>query len=288
MNNNIASLPADQSTWNATQQANFTIWDDNRTAMTASRAELVAAGPNNFQPSDVIIAELNGQKTVLQNSIIDGAPADIKAAINTEIQFLQAKKAQLNQGSVDVIQVDELFASTGHVLIEGGALTGSSSGEIRSKNDVEIHVRNSSTNPMELLNVTIPNDPGGTIYFNEQVVRNVTDVRRLNEGNQNAGFNMYSDPGNFDPRVIIESKYDASAPFYNPLNLNLKSPELLLNGKIENRGGLVEVTNETGGIFQTATINAAELRLTAGGSLFISNKGNGITNLGPHPEGGFS
>ena len=288
MNNNIASLPADQSTWNATQQANFTIWDDNRTAMTASRAELVAAGPNNFQPSDVIIAELNGQKTVLQNSIIDGAPADIKAAINTEIQFLQAKKAQLNQGSVDVIQVDELFASTGHVLIEGGALTGSSSGEIRSKNDVEIHVRNSSTNPMELLNVTIPNDPGGTIYFNEQVVRNVTDVRRLNEGNQNAGFNMYSDPGNFDPRVIIESKYDASAPFYNPLSLNLKSPELLLNGKIENRGGLVEVTNETGSIFQTATINAAELRLTAGGSLFISNKGNGITNLGPHPEGGFS
>ena len=55
-----------------------------------------------------------------------------------------------------------------------------------------------------------------------------------------------------------------------------------MNGKIENRGGLVEVTNETGSIFQTATINAAELRLTAGGSLFISNKGNGITNLGPH------
>ena len=65
---------------------------------------------------------------------------------------------------------------------------------------------------MDLLNVTIPNDPGGTIYFNEQVVRNATDVRRLNEGNQNAGFNMYSDPS-FDPRVIIESKYDASAPF---------------------------------------------------------------------------
>ena len=47
---------------------------------------------------------------------------------------------------------------------------------------------------------------------------------------------MYSDPGNFDPRVIIESKYDASAPFYNQITLNLKSPELLLNGKIENRG----------------------------------------------------
>ncbi|EHI49802.1 hemolysin-type calcium-binding region [SAR116 cluster alpha proteobacterium HIMB100] len=288
MTNNINALPADQSTWSSGQQANFTLWDDNRTTMQTARAELVAAGPNNFQPNDVVIAELNAKKVQLQASIIDGAPADIKAAINTEIAFLNAKKAQLNQGAVDVIQVDELFASTGHVLIEGGALTGSSSGTITSKNDVEIFVRNSSTNPMELLDVTIPNDPGGTIYFNEQVVRNVADVQRLNEGSQNVGFTMNSDPGNFNPQVIIDSKFDASAPGFNPNNLNLKSPELLLNGQIENRGGLVKVTNKTGSIFQTATINAGELKMTAGGSLFISNKGNGITNLGTHPDYGFS
>ncbi len=288
MDNNINALPSDQSTWTSTQSTNFTLWDDNRTAMTAAKAELVAAGPNNFQPQDVVIAELNGTKTALQNSILDGAPADIKAAINTEIAFLNAKKAQLNQGAVDVIQVDELFASTGHVLIRGGTLSGRSSGTITSKNDVEIFVRNSSTNPMELLDVTIPNDPGGTIYFNEQVVSNVADVQRINEGSQAVGFTMNSDPGNFNPQVIIDSKFDASAPGFNPNSLNLKSPELLLNGQIENRGGLVKITNKTGSIFQTATINAAELKMTAGGSLFISNKGNGITNLGPHPDGGFS
>ena len=142
MTNNINSLPADQSTWSSGQQANFTLWDDNRTTMQTARAELVAAGPNNFQPDDVVLAELNAKKVQLQASIIDGAPADIKSAINTEIAFLNAKKAQLNQGAVDVIQVDELFASTGHVLIEGGALTGSLSCTITSKNDVEIFVRN--------------------------------------------------------------------------------------------------------------------------------------------------
>ena len=46
--------------------------------------------------------------------------------------------------------------------------------------------------------------------------------------------------------------------------------------------------NKYGSIYQNATINAAELKLTSGGNLFIQGKGDGIHNLGPHPDAAFS
>ena len=98
-------------------------------------------------------------------------------------------------------------------------------------------------------------------------------------------FCMISDPENFEATVNIESTYDALA---HANGLDIKSPEMLLAGNIENRGGLVRVINKYGSIYQNATINAAELKLTSGGNLFIQGKGDGIHNLGPHPDAAFS
>ena len=101
---------------------------------------------------------------------------------------------------------------------------------------------------------------------------------------------MTSDAGNFNPVVTVNSTYDATA---HAGGLDIKSPEMLLGRagsdfSIENRGGLVKVTNKYGSIYQNSTINAGELKLTSGGNLFIANKGSGITNLGPHPQAAFS
>ena len=192
---------------------------------------------------------------------------------------------QFNAGSVDVIQVGELYAATGNVEILADNLIGAASGQIESKNEASISVINNSNSPIETSNIYIPDDPGGTIYYNEQIVRNTSDVTRLNRGNGAVGFGMISDPGNFEATVNIESTYDALA---HANGLDIKSPEMLLAGNIENRGGLVRVINKYGSIYQNATINAAELKLTSGGNLFIQGKGDGIHNLGPHPDAAFS
>ena len=192
---------------------------------------------------------------------------------------------QLNAGSVDVIQVGELYAATGNVEILADNLIGTSNGRIGSKNEASISVINNSNSPIETNNIYIPDDPGGTIYYNEQIVRTTSDVTRLNRSNGAVGFGMISDPGNFEATVNIESTYDALA---HANGLDIKSPEMLLAGNIENRGGLVRVINKYGSIYQNATINAAELKLTSGGNLFIQGKGDGIHNLGPHPDAAFS
>ena len=88
------------------------------------------------------------------------------------MQFLEAKKMQLNSGAVDVIQVGELYAATGNVEILADNLIGTASGQIESKNEASISVINNSNSPIETSNIYIPDDPGSTIYYNEQIVRN--------------------------------------------------------------------------------------------------------------------
>ena len=210
--------------------------------------------------------------------------------MTTEIAFLNAKKAQLNTAPVDVIVVDDLFAATGNINLYADTVYGSSDGLAESKNDVSITVRNDSQNPLEVLDVEIPDDPGGTIYMNEQIVRTNVDIAALNaDSGAVVAFGMTSDPDNFNPVVEISSRYNAKSSAYNPsLDTSIKSPELLLSGDILNRGGKVGVINKYGSIFQKANIQSAQLRMTSGGSLFISSPDNATRNLGPHPDAAFS
>ena len=100
--------------------------------------------------------------------------ADIKQKIDAEKAFLNAKKAQLNTGLVDVIEIGDLYAATGHVSLRLMCFK-ASSGHINSQNDVSITVTNNSNIPIQVGNIYIPDDAGGTIYFNEQVVESVAD-----------------------------------------------------------------------------------------------------------------
>ena len=260
-------------------------WVQERDELTDVRTNIQTIGAANFSAATLAAAEVQAEINRVNNQIADAAPAHIKQQIDNEVAFLNAKKSQLNTGAVDMIQVGDLYAATGNVFLVASDVVGTG-GQLTSKNDVTITVRNSSNSPMEIGNITIPDDAGGTIYFNEQVVRNTSDVQRINRGSASVNVGMTSDPGNFNPVITIDSTYDATA---HANGLNIKSPELLLDGQIENRGGLVKVTNKYGSIYQSASINAAELKLTSGGNLFITNKNaDGIYNFGPHPTDGFS
>ena len=197
---------------------------------------------------------------------------------------MNAKKQQLNQGAVDVIQLGDLYAATGSVYIEADNLYGTN-GEIESKNSATIEVRNDSNSPLKLSKIEIPNDKGGLIYFNNQKMISSNDIARQNRSNGNTAFSLTTNPGSFTSEVTIRSRFDPNTTQYNPDSADIKAPELLISGNIENRGGLVDIKNKYGSIFQdNASINAGELKMTSGGSIFIQGKDDGITNLGPHPS----
>ena len=100
---------------------------------------------------------------------------------------------------------------------------------------------------------------------------------------------MISDTSGLNSSVTIASRYDPNVSSYNPGSVDIKAPELILQGGIENRGGVVTIDNLHGSIFNNASINASEISLTSGGSFFVNDKTPGIYNIGPHPSsaGGF-
>ena len=241
------------------------------------------------------ITAIQNERSALQTELADltangGGDTNTVNKVNQEITFLEAMRSQMNTGTVDVIRVDDIWATAGNVYIEADNLNGGSTGQIESKNDVSVTIRNDSNSPMKLGAIEIPNAPAGRIVFNSQLVETTSDIVRYNaDKSATVGFGMISDSSGLNATIDISSRYDPHVSSYNPTNSDIKAPELILDGSIENRGGTVRVNNLHGSIFNNASINASQISLTSGGAFFVNDKTPGIYNIGAHPEsaGGF-
>ena len=280
--NNLASQITQAQNDNNTSLANTLTAD--RNSKIQQRQDIIDHGSSNFTPLSFAQSQMQSEIDSLTTQIQNIGDNETNQQVDTQIAFLNAKKQQLNQGAVDVIQLGDLYAATGSVYIEADNLYGTN-GEIESKNSATIEVRNDSNSPLKLSKIEIPNDKGGLIYFNNQKMISSNDIARQNRSNGNTAFSLTTNPGSFTSEVTIRSRFDPNTTQYNPDSADIKAPELLISGNIENRGGLVDIKNKYGSIFQdNASINAGELKMTSGGSIFIQGKDDGITNLGPHPS----
>ena len=232
-----------------------------------------------------LLASINAQIDDVDDKIAALGDSDTSTNINNEIAFLQAKKDALNTGLVDVYVVDDIFAATGNVYFEADTLSGSTGGKILSENEVNVSIRNDSGNPLEVGDIEIPNDRGGAIYFNQQEINSTAEIASINiDQSASTDMTLEHDPDNFVTNVTVTSNYDPNTTAYNPDSLNIKAPEVIIDGTIENRAGTVTISNKFGGIHQNGNLNADTVRVTAGGSLFVSSKDPGIYNIGPHPS----
>ena len=245
-------------------------------------------GAGDVNPAETV-ALLDQEIAAISAQINDLSDSATASNIDTEIAFLEAMRDNLNAGSIDVIEVGNLFAATGHIEAKADTLMGSGAGTLHSENQVNITVRNDSPNPIRIQNIEIPNQPGGNIYFNDQLVNNATDIRNINK-NKSAAVDMTlsMSPNDFNTNINIISRFDPYSSSYNPTinghTLDVVAPEIMLAGTIENRGGAVSINNRHGSIHQFGQINASEVSVTAGGALFVNDKTPGIFQYGPHPE----
>ena len=80
-------------------------WIQDRDDALELRTQIINDGAANFTPTSFAIAQIDVKLNSLGNELLSLAPASIQQQINTQMQFLEAKKMQLNAGAVDVIQL---------------------------------------------------------------------------------------------------------------------------------------------------------------------------------------
>ncbi len=235
-----------------------------------------------------VLADIATELTDIQSQIdsfdSSGDPATV-TKINNEIAFLEAKKANLNQGSVDVIVVEDIFAATGHIYTKADNLTGANTGQLISNHEVSVTIRNDSNSPIEISDIDVPRSPGGSIYFNEVLVQSQQDIANLNRNNDaQTDFGLTSSPGNFTTSVQIDGRYNPNSSAYNPdVSVPIKAPSMILSGTIMNRAGSVNVVNKNGSIYSDGQIQARRIKVTSGGAFFVNDKTPGIYNVGAAP-----
>ena len=275
---------------NTTSDADRATYTSERTQLQGVLATMQADNYTFEPPEDysVVLGEISDEKAALQaqlDALGSQGDATIATQIDAEIAFLEAMRSQMNTGNVDIIKVNDIYAATGNVILEADTLQGASTGQITSRNDVSVTIRNDSNSPLKLGEIEIPNAPAGRILFNSQLVEDSADITRYNR-NKSAtiGFGMVSDASGLDASIDIISRYDPNITSYNPSGVDIRAPELILTGQINNRGGSVNVNNLHGSIFNEASINASSISLTSGGAFFVNDKTPGIYNIGAHPE----
>ncbi|MGC6476026.1 MAG: leukotoxin LktA family filamentous adhesin, partial [Parvibaculales bacterium] len=231
-----------------------------------------------------IATELTSIQAQIDSFDSSGDPATV-TKINNEIAFLEAKKANLNQGPVDVIVVEDIFAATGHIYAKADNLTGTNTGALISNHEVSVTIRNDSNSPIEIGDIDVPRSPGGSIYFNEVLVQTQQDIANLNRNNSaQTDFGLTSSPGNFNTSVQIDGRYNPNSSAYNPdVSVPIKAPSMILSGTIMNRAGSVNVVNKNGSIYSDGQIQARRIKVTSGGAFFVNDKTPGIYNVGAAP-----
>jgi len=200
--------------------------------------------------------------------------ARAKAEIEARIAFLEGILATRNANEfVDIIEVAPAEAATGNVFLWAEAVTGS--GLIDAPGDAEILITNDSPMPLKVTGLTIPDEPGGRILLNNEIVHTIE------------GLTLIDAEVTPEPQIIVQNRFDKNSGVYNPDGIpNLGDPDLLVAGQINNVNGLAAILNDTGSVIATADVRADTVIIDAGGD-FVFDSPETLLNIGPHPEAGF-
>ncbi len=182
---------------------------------------------------------------------------------------------------VDFIELDDIIANTGDISINADKLTGS--GSLKANGHSEVEITNNSHRYLKVNNIDVPTNEGGNIRFNNISVAGNSDVTAINSDGTASGFSsIENDPNAGDSTVSITSNY----------NPNLSSSvypgaDIILEGDINNRNGLVSILAPYSNIDSRGDITAGEIRIVAGDS-FVQSYVDTIFNVAESPSESWS
>lgn len=203
-----------------------------------------------------------------------GADDTLVARIELEIARLRAILEEA--GTVDVVVIDDVFASGGNLSIDTEILSGT--GDLVDSGDVLIEVFNESARTVEVRDITIPNKTGGVLTFNGIAVDSNSDITTINTANAQADHLTEAIP---DPMPGAHFNVDADGsdgaqPLINIRNDYLRhgdepAGDLLVTGRIENYNGTVQLATADGDVMVLGgEISARTVSIASGGDFFLS------------------
>ena len=210
--------------------------------------------------------------------------------IDTRLLILNAQLDETNADEfVDIIEVQPAEAAVGNIIAWSDYIAGE--GSLFAPGDAEIKITNNSPLPLKLKSLTIPDEPGGRILFNNDRVSSNADIISRNEsipGAPPVNLMLTDGAGQPVPRIEAVNTFDplsgASNPDFIP---DLAPPALFISEVINNINGLVRIDNQQGSIIATASIRADTVQISAGGD-FVFDNPEALLDIGPNPQAGFS
>lgn len=223
----------------------------------------------------VRINEINRRLQELADLNVSDSGSDIASLADK----YRAEKAMLlaNLGSLgdtsnlQVLTVDqEIVAKSSNIYAVADNLTGS--GQLKAPGDALIEVRNESPHFLRTGTMTIPDEAGGRIFFNQISVGSVADINARNK-NGTAQFTNVVTTDNTTSKISVINAYTPTG--------GQRAPDLLVDGDVRNLAGLVQLTSVFGSvqIKDGVDVVADTIRITAGRDITIGYK-DGFRNIG--------
>ncbi len=185
------------------------------------------------------------------------------------------------QLNVLILNVDPILARPGNIFVKGDQLVGS--GALHAPGDAKIEIINDSAAFLSLAGLEIPNREGGQLLFNDTKMLNKAGITSANRGNAAANFNVIEVAENSAaPVITVKNTFNPANGIIDSSGLKMPAPDIYVQGTINNKRGLIDITASYGSIYANADIRGQSLKLTAGQD-FVLNNLDAFTHIGGDP-----
>jgi hypothetical protein len=223
------------------------------TDVTKGFSSTIQSGPNGAPFSDSFTSNFNPPDVI--NRYFSGNDA-------------MALESRMSSSPVGAFTLGPLYAVGGDVTVNAGTLQSKGGGAITAYGGPTITVTNDSPDYLVLSGATIPFLPGGNVVYTGAAGQAAAG---------RAGIGVTQVGAGAAPVVNVQERYNGA------VGSSVYGPAVFLTGDVNNLGGQVAITNVSGSIAQAASINAAQVNLSAPDGVYVDHGTNGIAFEGADP-----
>ncbi|OQX64175.1 MAG: hypothetical protein B5M56_00340 [Desulfococcus sp. 4484_241] len=184
---------------------------------------------------------------------------------------------------VPYITVDDVWAQAGTITVRADNFYGS--GKLDAPNLVTVDIVNHSPSYLRINRITIPDNQGGRVVFNDQDVSSNNEIEDINQDKDTAPAftEIETAATGGTPQITITNTFNVDDPPYagDPDYEDVRTPDIELTGDIYAILATLTVTGE-GSVISTGNVNVGTLVLNAGKD-FVQTYTDSLFNVGGNP-----
>lgn len=233
-----------------------------------------------------LIGEAQARIDALDEDILRVSANNTNGAFDGELIGLQAERdLRINQRNAllasgdptgTYLDLNDIFVDEGNIIINSANITAGPTGSLQANGKAILEIDVAANMFINTGNIIFDREDGGRISINNVSVTNAGEMSALSSVSAAAGFDVTvpTAKANSISKLNINSSYSSPTDY---------GPDIVLNGKIDNKRGEITLRTERGTIDSRAEITALVFSATAPKGGFIQTYTAGVTNFG-NPE----